>query len=60
MTKTKVEQVVFRDVLVLLKEKLLNKHRRVEVIRWINAWIWTIDHQHEHEKRNEEAKKKAD
>ena len=51
MEKEEVEQVVFRDVLVEIRKKLTKGESILDIVRWITAWIWTIDH--EQEKKDE-------
>ena len=48
-----VEQVVFRDVLVEIRKKLTKGDSILDIVRWITAWIWTIDHeQYKQEKKD--------
>ncbi len=47
-----IKQVLFRDVLVYIKEKLMNRERPKAVIQYINAWIQTIDDTSEAAKKN--------
>ena len=40
---SKLQEVLFREVLVLIKEKVVNGVTRTGIVHFINSWIWTID-----------------